>query len=608
MASSLAVPWLAAHVEIFPPSAAERDVLDGNLALARELGAQVVLTHARDIPSALVRIASEHQATLIVVGKPSKPGLMDRITQKRSLVDRLMAIGGTVDICVVPARTAGPPNDTLRRRPSPYGAWSEFLLAGGVVTAVTAVGLMLPESYYQSLGLIYLLGVILLSLRVGRGALLFAAVLGGSIWDYIFIPPHFKFQVTSLQDGLLVGTYFVVALVSGQFAARIRAQAVNERLREERATALFHLTRVLAEKQTFKDAIAAALRQANEIFSAETSLFLAAEPSGALAPHGGAAPPTDKEMAAAEWAFRNKQSAGRFTYMPLESSSTYVPLLYVDRSVGALGLTTATALTPAQRDLLEAFARQLAVIVEREYLRNASEKGKLLAESEKLHRALLDSVSHELRTPLAVITASLEHLDEAAGRGGLVGEMKTAARRLNRLVANLLDQTRLESGALRPKLEWCDPVDLVNAAIEDARDALAGRPLDVSVPEDLPLIRADFALTEQALANLLLNAALHTPPGTAISVGAGLDGTGSQAFITVADRGPGLAPAIRERLFMKFARGDAARAGGLGLGLSIARGFVMAQGGTIAAEDNPGGGARFAIYLPHAAAQPSLVE
>jgi two-component system sensor histidine kinase KdpD len=481
-----------------------------------------------------------------------------------------------------------------------------------VVAVVTAIGLVLPDSYYLSLGLIYLLTVILLSLRVGKGPLLMAGLLSAGTWDYVFIPPHFQFQISSVQDGLLVGTYLVVALVSGQFAGRIRAQAIDERLRKERATALFNLTRTLTEKQTLAEAVDAGLRQADELFAAQSSLLLAEPATGRLTAYRAGLPPlAAPELAAAEWAFRHRQSAGRSTLNPLECAGTYLPLLCVDHAVGVLGLTTSADLTAAQHELVEAFAHQLALIVEREYLRTANEREKLLAESEKLHRALLDSVSHELRTPLAVITASLEHLGDATGapeRAVLLAEMRTSARRLNRLVANLLDQTRLESGALRPRLDWCDAADLINSAIADASDALAGRPLEVSVPDDLPSLRLDFALTEQALGNLLLNAALHTPAGTPIFVSAGLDRPRSRAFIAVSDRGPGLTPAMLERLFLKFARGDAARAGGLGLGLSIARGFIVAQGGEIAVDENPGGGARFAIYLPHTAPQPEVPE
>jgi K+-sensing histidine kinase KdpD len=368
---------------------------------------------------------------------------------------------------VTPLSIDRPNPDVLSAPPS---GWGEYGLAVGVLAILTAIGLALPESSYLSIGLLYLLAVILLSLRVGRGPVVLAGILSAVIWDYLFIPPHFRFTISTPQDRLMFGTYFPVALIAGQLAARIRAQAAQDRRRTEAA--------------------------------------------------------------------------------------------------------------------------------------------KLLTESEKLHRALLDSVSHELRTPLAVITAALENLDEAAPatRAGLVGEMRVAARRLNRLVGNLLDQTRLESGALRPRLDWCDARDLVNAAVDGTRDALAGHPLAIDLPDDLPSVHADFALTEQALGNLLLNAALHTPPATPILVTAGLAPGQQRAFFSVADRGPGLPPGIRGQLFKKFVRGEAARAGGLGLGLAIVGGLVAAQGGEVGFDENPGGGARFTIYLPHVTPQAAESE
>jgi two-component system sensor histidine kinase KdpD len=311
---------------------------------------------------------------------------------------------------------------------------------------------------------------------------------------------------------------------------------------------------------------------------------------------------SDKERGVADWAWRNRKKAGRFTDTLPSAEGFHVPLVREDKAVGVLILQMppGAQLSLAQRDLAESFATQLAQLVEREELRAAGEREKLLAESEKLHRTLLDGVSHELKTPLAVLSSAVENLATAddATRATLANEIRTATRRLNRLVNNLLDQTRLESGALKPRLDWCDGHDVVNAAVEGVSELLVGHPFEVSIPKDLPLFRADAALMEQVIANLLLNAALHTPLGTDIFLAAGVDRAKAQIFFTVADRGPGLPEAMRERLFQKFQRGDAARAGGLGLGLSIIRGFVTAQGGDVVVGENPGGGAVLTVYLP----------
>ena len=611
MAAALGAPWIAVHIE---PSVAlpaeDQRLLDKNLALARELGAEVVVTHDDDIPAALVRVALQHNATQIVVGKPRTRRLRDLLLG--TVVDRLLRLGANIDIYVVPAenersrRRLLTVDRSLRSSPVEYG-W-----ATGTVAIITMVGLLLPTDTYLAVGLVYLLAIIMLSLRIGRGPVLAAGVLSALTWNFLFIPPRFTFAISKVEDATLFFTYFVVALVTGHLTSRIRAQALNERLREERATALFELTRALAEAGTLDEAVFAALRQADELFDAKTALVLA-DAGGMITPHfAGSFALDDKERGVAEWVYQNRRTAGRFTDTLPGSAAFYLPLVREEKSLGVLGVVVPAArtLNLGQRDLLEAFARQLALIVEREYLREAGEREKLLAESDKLHRVLLDSVSHELRTPLAVITGSLENLSGAKPelQEALVAEGRAAARRLNRLVGNLLDQTRLESGALRPRLDWCDARDLVNAALDGMRDELASHPLEVNMPDDMPPIRADFALTEQALANLLLNAARHTPAATPIFVTAGIERGGTRAFFTVADRGPGFPLAMKERLFKKFERGDAARAGGLGLGLSLVRGFVAAQHGEVVVGANPGGGAVFTIYLPHAAPQSPPVE
>jgi two-component system sensor histidine kinase KdpD len=603
LAGALGAPWVALYVESSKALTQESQrLLDKNLALARELGAEVVLTHDNDVAAALVRVAFQQNATQIIVGKPRGRRLFEPFRAK-SLVDQLMQLGGTIDICVVPGEERK--RQWFRPEWKGQSALREYLLAAGCIAAVTLASFSLGGIIsYHSVGLLYLLAVIILGMNVGRGPVFVASLLSALLWNFFFIPPRFTFAIGSLEDVMVYLATVAVALVAGHLMAKIRAQARNERLREERATALFHLTRALAEAKTLDDAVFAALRQADELFSVQTSLSLADEDAGGLAPHfAGSYPLDERERGVAEWVYLNRRTAGRFTDTLPSSVGYYVPLVREDRAVGVLGVKAAEGkdLTLSQRDLIDVFARQLALIVEREHLREISDREKLLAESEKLHRALLDSVSHELRTPLAVITGAIETLGtgRAAGSEGLIGEMRTAAMRLNRLVGNLLDQTRLESGALTPRMDWCDARDLVNAAVEGVHDALAGRPFEIAIPEDMPPIRADFGLTEQILANLLINAALHTPEGTSIFLAAGIESGGKRAYFTVADRGPGFPVAMRERLFKKFERGDAARAGGLGLGLSIVRGFVAAQGGEIVLGPNPGGGAVFTIYLPH---------
>jgi two-component system, OmpR family, sensor histidine kinase KdpD len=566
-----------------------------------------VVTHDQDVTAALVRVALHHNATQIVVGKPRGSRWRD-LLRGGSLVDRLVRLGGNIDIYVVPAEAKAARRSWSMFGTSPASSPTEYAIAAGTVVAVTVAGQLLPAQSYLAVGLVYLLAVIILSLRIGRGPMLAAGVLSALTWNLLFIPPRFTFYISKVEDATLFITYFAVAIIAGQLTARIRAQARNERLREERATALFHLTRALAEARSIDAAIAAVIRQVDELFAAKSAVLLPGVAGGELHPHfSGTFAVEDRERGVADWVVRNGRPAGRFTDTLPAGVALHLPLVRGERTVGVLVVAVPAdeTLGLPQRDLLEAFARQLALAVEREHLRAAGEREKLLAESEKLHRTLLDSVSHELRTPLAVITSALENLGGAgeASRVALVAEASVATRRLNRLVGNLLDQTRLESGALKARLDWCDARDLINAARESARDALAGHPVEMNLPEDLSPVRADFSLMEQALTNLLVNAALHTPVVSPIFVAAGLDRGGERVFFTVADRGPGFPAGMKDRLFRKFSRGDAAHAGGLGLGLSIVGGFVSAQGGEVVVGDNPGGGAAITIYLPHVPTQ-----
>ncbi len=605
MAAAQGASWIAVSVEssrTLEPEAQRR--LEQNLALARELGAEVVVTHDDDVADALVRVAVQNDATQIVVGKSRSPRWLD-LLRGGNLVDRLLRSSGPIDIYVVPAERTAEKPAWLDWQPVERSPLREYLEVLGVLAALTLGSwFVAPRFGYLAIGMVYLLAVIALALRVGRGPVIVAGVLSALTWNFLFIPPLFTFVIAKFEDGVMFGTYFVVALIAGHLTARIRRQERHERMREERATALFHLTQALSAARVLDDAVFAALRQADALFGATTALLLGNENGAGLTPHfAGSFTMTEKETAVADWAWRNRKKAGRFTDTLPSAEGFHVPLVREDAAVGVLVVRVPpeATLTLAQRDLAESFATQLALLVERESLRAAGEREKLLAESEKLHRALLDGVSHELKTPLAVLSGAIENLAAAdeATRRGLTGEIRTATRRLTRLVNNLLDQTRLESGALQPRLDWCDAHDLVHAAVEGVGDSLAGHPFESVVPDDLPLFRADSALMEQVIANLLLNAALHTPAATPIFLTAGLDGARSRVFFTVADCGPGFPLEMKERLFQKFQRGDAARAGGLGLGLSIIRGFVTAQGGEIVVGENPGGGAVFTVYLPY---------
>jgi len=614
LAASQGAAWLAVNVETSRSLSAEAQRrLDQNLTLARELGAEVLVTTDDDLPAALIRVAHQNKVTQIVVGKSLRPWWRDLLSGG-SLPERLLRAPHPLDLHIVPPERMETDFAWSDWIPTGSANGREYLEVVAALAAMTAVGTALVSHLgYVAIGLLYLIGVIALGLRVGRGPVMVAGLLSALCWDFVFIPPIFTFTIGTLNDRLLFGTYIAVACVTGQLTARVKAQERNERSREERATALLHLTRALSAAENLDDGVFAALRQIDQLFDARSAVLIEDESSGALVPHyTDSFTLSEKEVGVAEWAWRAGKPAGRFTDTLPSSEGYHLPLRREDKSLGVLVVRVepAARLTISQRDLLGSFAAQIALLVERERLRAAQERTRLLAESERLHRTLLDAVSHELKTPLSVLGAVAENLADAPPelRANLIGELRIATRRLVRLVDNLLDQTRLESGALRPRLDWCDAADLVNAAADAVADSLGKHAVELDVPADLPPFRADAALMEQVLANLLLNAAVHTPDGTAIYVTAGVDGARQRMSFTIADRGPGVPDELRARLFEKFTRGGSAKAGGLGLGLSIVRGFVLAQGGDIAIGANPGGGAVFTVYLPYEPAAAIPVE
>jgi two-component system sensor histidine kinase KdpD len=607
LAGELQAPWVAVYVEL--PQALNADEqarLSRHLALARELGAQVLTTTDDDVARGLIRVAREQNVTQIVVGKPVGWRGLD-LLRGGSLLNRLIRESGHIDIHAVRAEGDAP---LLRRLATPRfeaGAARGYGIALGFVAGTTALNAVLQQRLgYQSVALIYLLSVVVLAMFVGRGPTLVAATLTALVWDFCFVPPVFTFRIESLTDLMLFCTYFIVALAMGHLAARLRAQQAAERRRQQRATALYLLTRELAQASDFADLLAIIIREVSKATQAETALSLPEEiQSAPLTPYFASTwAMAEKEQSVASWAFLHRQPAGQGTDTLPSAEGLHLPLMAGERAVGVLSLRfrDAAPLAADQRDLLDAFVRQIALVLDRQRLRDAEQQAKLVAESEHLSKTLLNSISHEIRTPIAAITSAASNLAEACvGCAGefqrtMMAEIQEAARRLNRLVGNLLSMTRLESGHVKAKLDWCDMADLVHVTLKEIKKDLAQHKVTVTMAPGLPLVRMDFVLMQQVLTNLLLNAAVHTPPGTAAQVSAAVEG--DRLVLTVADNGPGLPPDALPLIFDKFYRAPAAPAGGTGLGLAIVKGFVEAQGGQVKAENRPGGGAVFTVRLP----------
>jgi two-component system sensor histidine kinase KdpD len=397
-----------------------------------------------------------------------------------------------------------------------------------------------------------------------------------------------------------------VALVLGQLTSRIHAQEIIAQRREERATALYVLTRELSGVADVNQLAQRVIAQLNSVFDAEAVLLLAERPyrlSRTPDPASTYAFP-GREWRVAVRAFEYGQPAGRFTDNLPDAEAYYLPLVTGGAAVGVIGLRFRQLAPPRtqQRQLLDSFARQIALVLDRQRLDNEAEQAQRLAESERLSKTLLNSMSHEIRTPLAAIKSATGQLLEidgqelTAAQKRMIAEVQEAVERLNRLVGKVLDSTRLEAGRVKPRLSPCDITDLIHVAAKEVKKELAQHKLTVAIAAGLPLVNADFVLLQESLMNVLSNAATHTPAGTAVNISAHTDI--SDLVLTVADNGPGIRAEDLPRVFEKFYRGPSAPTGGTGLGLSLVKGFVEAQGGTVKAANGAEGGALFTIRLP----------
>ncbi len=609
IAAAMDAPWVAVYVET---SAAldedEKRRLTKNLSLARQLGAEVVMTTGDDVANALLAAAHDQGVTQMVVGKPVGNWVVE-ILKGGSLASRLIRRGGEMDVHVVGGAQGG--GGPRKRRP--WSRWVGFNLVrdcgvgvAGVVAATCVSWMLQGLLGYVAVSLVYLLALVLLAMVLNRWAVLLTAALSALAWDYLFIPPIFTFTIGSAHDIMMFTMFFVVALAMGHTTHQLRSREAAERRRERRASALNRLLESVTASASLEEGLGSAVKEVDALFRSRTAVLLAtAEGRLDEAPHPASTfSPDTKEQAVAAWAFERGQMAGKFTDTLPDAGGLYIPLQTSKNRLGVLGVhfEERRTWTLDENDLLETFAGQIAVMIESYRAIETSQQARMAEESERLHRTLLDSVSHELKTPLAVISAATEGLDTQLKGAGLplsetfLDEIKAANRRLERIVTNLLDMTRIDSGRLPLNIEWGEVRELLESAISQVENEVSRGRVHITVPDGLPLVRLDFGLMEQALCNLLVNAAEHSPASASIDMSAQLDGKTLQ--LRVRDHGAGLAVGEERKIFEKFYRGSGARPGGTGLGLSIVKGIARAHRGEIVAENDPAGGAMFTIRVP----------
>src|SRR5947207_3922195 len=587
LASSMEASWLVANIE-GPRSLSQEEQtrLTRCLALARQLGAEVITTPGRDVAEALLRVARQNNVTQIIMGKPLGTPWFSFL--KPDLLRWLMRNSGNIDIHMIPSEEgAQPKRESLEERLA-RTPWQDFGIALGIAAGVTGFSLLIVDFIgYRAIALFYLFAVVIAVMRLRRWPTFFLAALSALLWNFLFIPPRFTFYISKFEDFMMFGAYFVIAVVIGHLATQLHEREQAERRREERATALYRLTRTLAASGDLTQALPKVLQLIRDFFRADAAVWLRDE-NGLTQHPASTFAPSRKGESVAIWAFQKKQAAGKSTDTLPDSECLHIPLVAGDRAEGVLSVRLKTLPTLEQRELLDAFAAQLAVFVDKERALQENREAQVARESQKLQKALFDSVSHELKTPLAAMTAALQQ-----PRPDSV-ELQQAARRLTHTVNNLLDATRLESGLLQPVCEWCDPGELVHEAV--AASGLKEGDVQINIAKNLPAVSVDSGLIQQALNALLSNSMSYGKSDRPVEVRATRDD--STLVISVADRGAGLEPGEETKVFQKFYRGPRTRPGGIGLGLSIARQLIEANGGQIVAQNRQGGGAVFSIRLP----------
>ena len=616
VAAALDAPWLAVAVEragAADPAARER--VAGHLRLADRLGAEVVTLAGEDVAAVVLDYARSRNVTQLFVGKTHRPRWRRAVAG--TVVDDLLAGSGGIDVHVIHGADDEPGAGRPAAPPAP-APWRPYLWAAGVigVAGLAAAGLARLGLAEANVAMTFLAGVTVAAARLGRGPAVFASVAAVLAFDFFFVPPRLSLAVSDTQYAITFGVMLAIGLLISSLTARLRSQLDAGQVRERRLAALVHLGKLLGAVSGEAFLVAAAGRQLADLLGGEVVVYLAGDPGGPRLVYGEGSAVAAHLVSGptAHWVIGHDRPAGAGTDTLPNAPALFLPLTGSQSTVGAVGVRAAGPgglLTPDQRHLVEACAGQLALALERDRLTLAAVEAESRAEAEKVRNTLLNGVSHDLRTPLAAVAGAADTLlttppaDEGTRRQ-LLETIADEAVRLGRLLENVLQMARLEAGAVVPNRQWHVLEEVVGSALHRTRAVLAGRPVEVRVPADLPLVSVDGVLLEQVFVNLLENAARHTPPGTPVAVTAAVEG--DRVAVAVADAGPGLPPGSEARVFDKFYRAspgaDAGR--GSGLGLAICRAVVRAHGGAIAARNRPGGGAEFTVRLPLAKDAPRV--
>ena len=624
LAASLRADWLAVHVEtpaILRQPTARRESVYTTLKLAHELGAETLTLDGAEAATTLLAYAQMRNVSKLVVGAS---GARRWWTARTPLHEQLLRLARGVDVVLIgPAAgdltadkrvVRGDWRDWFESAPElglVGGPWRAYAWAVGICGAVSLAAAELTTFLdLANIAMLYLLGVIVAAMRLGRGPGVLASFLSVVAFDFFFVPPKMSLSVSDTQYLLTFAVMLTVALVISHLTTSLRFQARLATWRERRTGAVYAMARELAAALTTPQIVEIGSRHVREVFQARVALLLPDSQSSVRQPVENAPEdtmPARIDTDVAQWVYDRQQAAGRGTNTLPGSDAYYLPLRAPMRTRGVLVVAPETdggAIgTPEQQRLLDTFAAQIALALERVHYVEIAQDALVTMESERLRNSLLSAISHDLRTPLTSIVGFASMLSRNAQTPGplrteLVDAIHEEAQRMTGLVTNLLDMAKLQAGGVQLNRQWQMLEEVVGTSLRACRRVLAGHEVTTHLPADLPLLRFDAVLLERLFTNLLENAAKYSPSGSHIDITARV--AGDDVEVSVSDDGPGLPPGMEGRIFEKFMRGEKESAKpGIGLGLAICRAIVEAHGGKIHATNVPDGhGARFIFTLP----------
>ncbi len=634
LATGLRAEWIVAYVEtpeLQRMPAEKRDGVLRILRLADQLGAETVTLSAPDMSDALIRFSRERNINKIVIGKPSRRGW--RRWLLGSVVDVLIARAHNINIYLLGSpqtRGRGELQSELslfKKSPLPglkqripaktKRRYEGYFWAVAVTALSTVLGrLMFDRLELANLVMVYLLGVVFVATRFGRGPSILASVLGVACFDFLFVQPYYSFSVAGSQYLITLLAMLVVGVVISNLMINVRSQAKVASHRERRAAALYSMSKELSSSQSEDEVVRIAVKHLYSEFSSPNVILFPGKDGSVVFPRQPAITQSLRgaDLSVAQWVFDHNEVAGQGTNTLPGAEAVYFPIHNEDKVLGVLALLPVNlrrVFLPEQQKLLDTFLRQIGQAVTRIRFSEQARSTQIQMEAERLRNSLLSAISHDLRTPLATIIGSASTIVQDNGKLRLQDRVELGqgivdeAERMSNLVNNILDMAKLEAGVLELNKQWHPLEEIIGTVLTLLHKQLTGRPIKVKLPEGIPMILADSVMIEQVLINLLGNAVRYTPPGSGLEIVAEI--TGSVVEIAVADHGPGIPKGLEERLFEKFyqTRHEAAQSG-VGLGLAICRAIVEVHGGRIYARNRPEGGAVFVFTLPLDQTPPSV--